>query len=53
MVCTRSLAVTVKKNTTSQKAIDNTLLRFDSVTNEVRKETGYSIHFTYNNNSGF
>jgi DNA repair protein RAD50 len=34
MICTRSLAVSLKKNTVSQKAIDNSLLRYDSVTGE-------------------
>lgn len=34
MVCTRSLAVYLKKSTITQKTIDNTLLRYDSVTNE-------------------
>lgn len=35
MVCTRSMAVTLRKNALSQKTIDSSLLRYDSVTNEV------------------
>ncbi|CEP14075.1 hypothetical protein [Parasitella parasitica] len=34
MVCSRSLAVTQKKATITQKSIDNALLRYDSVTGE-------------------
>lgn len=35
MVCSRSVAVTLKKNSISQRTIDNSLMRYDAVTGEV------------------
>ncbi|KAG1472956.1 hypothetical protein G6F56_001237 [Rhizopus delemar] len=34
MVCSRSVAVTLKKNSISQRTIDNSLMRYDAVTGE-------------------
>lgn len=36
MVCSRSLAVTQRRATVTQKTIDNSLLRYDPVTGEVK-----------------
>lgn len=52
MVCTRSLAVSLKKNAVSQKAIDNSLLRYDNNSGEVKafihisnNDIAYSLKF--------
>lgn len=43
MICTRSLAVTLKKAGISQRAIDSSLLRFDPVTQQVKISSIYLL----------
>lgn len=48
MICSRSLAVTQKKATVTQKSIDNALLRYDANTGEVKQTYGSLIYHLIN-----
>jgi DNA repair protein RAD50 len=47
MICSRSLAVTQKKATLTQKSIDNALLRYDAATGEVSKACSLLIYHCF------